>query len=104
MPTNSLKNLKIDPTPVEKRRGIKISDRTKEAYAKHDRSKDDPENPVLSPDKWAKAMRRDEFFRPVKLQTTVRIDADVVAWLKSKGTGHISRINKILRQAMQADS
>jgi uncharacterized protein (DUF4415 family) len=36
-------------------------------------------------------------------QTTVRIDADVPAWLKSKGAGHIGRVNKILRKATLAD-
>jgi len=40
---------------------------------------------------------------PVKKQTTARIDADVVAWLKSKGAGHISRVNEIPRKAMLAD-
>ena len=48
-------------------------------------------------------MRRDEFFRPVKKQTTVRIDADVLAWLKSKGDGHLSRINAILRERMNQE-
>ena len=91
------------PAPPEKRKVIKISKRTKRLYAAHDHSKDDPENPVLPPEKWAKAMRRDEMFRPLKKQTTVRIDADVLAWLKSKGAGHISRVNDILRSAMIAD-
>jgi len=48
-------------------------------------------------------MRREEFFRPIKKQTTVRIDADVLAWLRSKGAGHLSRINEILRERMVAD-
>lgn len=104
MPTNSRKNMTVKPTPVEDRKGIKISDKTMALYAAHDHSKDDPENPVLPPEKWAKAMRRDEFFRPIKKQTTVRIDADVLAWLKSKGEGHLSRVNQILRDAMLADS
>jgi uncharacterized protein (DUF4415 family) len=45
-------------------------------------------------------MTRDEFFRPVKKQTTVRIDADVLDWLRSKGEGHLTRINEILRRTM----
>jgi len=40
------------------------------------------------------------FFRPVKQPVTVRIDADVLAWLKSKGKGYQTRINQILRGAM----
>jgi uncharacterized protein (DUF4415 family) len=48
-------------------------------------------------------MRRDEFFRPVKKLTTVRIDADVLDWLRSKGEGHLTRINEILRERMAAE-
>jgi uncharacterized protein (DUF4415 family) len=100
MPNNS----KIKVTPKDKRRGIKIDQNIKDLYAKRNRQLDkDPGSAPLHPDKWANAMRRDEFFRPIKKQTTVRIDADVLAWLKSKGTGHLSRINEILRRQMIAD-
>jgi uncharacterized protein (DUF4415 family) len=36
----------------------------------------------------------------VKQQTSVRLDADVLAWLKSQGKGYQTRMNKILREAM----
>ena len=39
-------------------------------------------------------------YRPNKQITTVRLDADVLAWLKSKGRGYQTRINAILRQSM----
>ncbi len=94
----------IDPMPVEKRKGFKITDEMRAAYASRDKSKDDPDAPVLPPEKWANAMRRDEFFRPIKKQTTVRIDADVLDWLKSKGEGHLTRINEILREQMLAET
>ena len=42
------------------------------------------------------------FYRPVKMSTTVRIDADVLAWLRAQGKGYQSRINAILRQTMLA--
>lgn len=48
---------------------------------------------------WKNATRG-VFYRPVKQQLTVRIDADVVAWLKSQGSGYQSRLNHILRGAM----
>ena len=48
---------------------------------------------------WAGAVRG-KFYRPVKRQLTVRIDADVVAWLKSYGKGYQSRLNAILRSVM----
>ena len=39
-------------------------------------------------------------YRPVKQSTTVRIDADVLLWLKAKGRGYQTRLNAILRDAM----
>jgi uncharacterized protein (DUF4415 family) len=45
---------------------------------------------------------RGKFYRPVKRQLTVRIDADVIEWLKSQGRGYQSRLNDILRAAMLA--
>jgi uncharacterized protein (DUF4415 family) len=98
MPNNS----KFERTPVSERKGIKISDKTREAWKNRDTSQDnDPDyHPPLPPDRWAHAMTREEFFRPIKKQTTVRIDADVLDWLKSKGEGHLTRINDILRAKM----
>src|SRR5258708_21590429 len=46
---------------------------------------------------------RSGLYRPVKRQMTVRIDADVVEWLKSRGGGHHSILNQILRSAMLTD-
>jgi uncharacterized protein (DUF4415 family) len=48
---------------------------------------------------WEGAVRG-KFYRPIKRQLTVRIDADVLAWLKSHGKGYQSRLNAILRSAM----
>jgi uncharacterized protein (DUF4415 family) len=41
------------------------------------------------------------FYRPVKQPVTIRIDADVLAWLKSKGKGYQTRINRLFRAAMR---
>jgi len=41
-----------------------------------------------------------KFYRPIKKPLTLRIDADVLAWLKSQGKGYQTRINQILRSAM----
>jgi uncharacterized protein (DUF4415 family) len=41
-----------------------------------------------------------KFYRPLKTAVSVRIENDVLAWLKSKGEGHIGRVNEILRNAM----
>jgi uncharacterized protein (DUF4415 family) len=39
---------------------------------------------------------------PAKAQLTIRLDADVLAWLKSNGRGYQTRINRILRVAMES--
>jgi uncharacterized protein (DUF4415 family) len=41
-----------------------------------------------------------KFYRPVKQSLTIRLDADVIAWLKSQGSGYQTRINSLLRSAM----
>ncbi len=58
--------------------------------------------PATKEQDWQGAARG-KFYRPVKQQLTVRIDADVLAWLKSQGKGYQSRLNEILRAAMIAN-
>jgi uncharacterized protein (DUF4415 family) len=41
------------------------------------------------------------FYRPRKAAVTIRLDADVVAWLKAAGAGYQTRVNSYLRQLMQ---
>jgi len=41
-----------------------------------------------------------KFFRPRKQPVTLRLDADVLAWLKSTGRGYQTRVNFLLRHAM----
>lgn len=55
--------------------------------------------PVLPEDFWKNAIRG-RFYRPTKTSTTVRIDSDVLAWLRSGGDGYQTRLNAILRRAM----
>jgi len=43
------------------------------------------------------------FYRPRKVQRSLRIDADVVAWFESQGVGHLTRMNQTLRAAMLDD-
>ena len=44
-----------------------------------------------------------KFYRPVKKSVSMRIDADVVAWLKHKGKGYTTRVNAMLRSEMQRE-
>lgn len=58
--------------------------------------------PPLKESFWKNAVRN-PFYRPVKQQLTVRLDADVVVWLRQQGKGYQTRLNQVLRQAMLND-
>jgi uncharacterized protein (DUF4415 family) len=45
-----------------------------------------------------------KFYRPRKTSVTIRLDADVLAWLKATGEGYQTRINTYLRQLMQRNA
>jgi len=60
---------------------------------------DTSEIPPLTETFWQDAVRN-PFYRPVQQQITVRMDADVLTWLRSTGRGYQSKLNVILRQAM----
>ena len=45
-----------------------------------------------------------EAWPPAKHQLTIRLDADVLKWLKAQGRGYQTRINRILRAAMESQS
>jgi len=42
------------------------------------------------------------FYRPPKKPVTMRLDADVVEWLRSYGRGYQTRANSLLRHAMES--
>lgn len=41
-----------------------------------------------------------KFYRPAKKSVTIRLDADVLQWLKAYGRGYQTRVNGLLRHAM----
>ena len=43
------------------------------------------------------------YYKPVKKQLTVRLDAVLIEWLKSQGKGYQTRLNDILKKAMIED-
>lgn len=55
------------------------------------------------PESFWKSAVRNPFYRPVKRQLTLRLDADVIAWLRQQGKGYQTRINRLLRAAMLED-
>jgi uncharacterized protein (DUF4415 family) len=55
---------------------------------------------------WSDA-RRGLFYRPVKQQLTLRLDADVIAWFKKHTTpdeGYQTLINRALREYVQGQA
>jgi len=49
---------------------------------------------------WSKAVVG-RFYRPLKKSLTIRVDADVLARLKGLGKGYQTRVNSILREAVE---
>jgi uncharacterized protein (DUF4415 family) len=41
-----------------------------------------------------------KFYRPAKTPVTMRLDSDVIAWLKAEGRGYQTKANWLLRHAM----
>ena len=63
----------------------------------------DEESPKLSKDQLARMKpMHSEYWKvePVKVPLSIKIDADVLAWFKSKGPGYQTRINQSLRDVM----
>jgi len=79
-------------TPKQKRE-------LKELAAMPDDTIDYSDIPPLTEKFWKNAIRN-PWYRPRKQQVTLRIDADVLAWLRRDGKGYQSRLNAVLRNAM----
>ena len=69
--------------------------------ARPDGQTDYSDIPPLDEAFWKNAVRN-PVYKPTKTSTTVRIDTDVLLWLRSQGKGYQSRINAILRREMLA--
>jgi uncharacterized protein (DUF4415 family) len=82
-------------TPARKRKLAKLA-------ARPDSEIDFSDIPPLKESFWKNAVRN-PFYRPVKQQLTVRLDADVVAWLRRQGKGYQTRLNRMLRKSMLED-
>ncbi|MBF9231743.1 BrnA antitoxin family protein, partial [Acinetobacter baumannii] len=46
------------------------------------------------------AVRQNQYYRRVNQQTSIRLDAEVLAWFKAQGKGNQTRMNENLREAM----
>jgi uncharacterized protein (DUF4415 family) len=97
MPTKIVK-YSIDPA-----KPAKLTAKQKAEIAalskKRDADIDYSDIPPLTND-FLRSAVRNPFYKPVKASTTVRVDSDVLMWLKSDGKGYQTRLNAILREAM----
>ncbi len=59
--------------------------------------------PRLEPDAFKNAKRFHEVFKPRKQLVSLRIDMDVLEWLKTSGPGYQTRANEVLRERMMTD-
>ncbi len=88
---------------VRKLGEYKLTDKQKRELealaAMPDSSIDFSDIPPLTEKFWKNAIRN-PWYRPRKEQVTLRIDADVLAWLRHGGKGYQSRLNSLLRNAM----
>lgn len=57
----------------------------------------------MKPEEWRDAVVG-KFYRPIKRQLTLRLDADVLAWFKQQGRGYQTRINDLLRDVMMKEA
>lgn len=74
-------------------------ERLRTLAARPDSEIDTSDIPEMTPEQWKNAVRG-RFYGSTKAPITARIDADVLAWLRSQGEDYQSRINDILRKEM----
>lgn len=58
--------------------------------------------PELTEEQLRRAVRG-QMYRPIKKPVTMRLDADVIAWLKQEGRGYQTKANALLRKEMLRD-
>ncbi len=55
----------------------------------------------VKPDEWKNAVQS-KFYRPRKEATSLIVDSDVLHWLRSQGVDYQTRMNQVLRDAINA--
>jgi len=67
-------------------------------------NKDFSDSPILTEEQMREFkpshLRNTANYKPIKKTVNVRLDADVIEWLQSGGSGYQTRMNAILREAM----
>jgi len=85
----------LNPPPLTDQQRAEIA----HLKARQGQGIDYSEIPPLDDGFWKTAVRN-PFCKPVKPTATIRVDSDVLSWLKKEGRGYQARANAILRDAM----
>jgi uncharacterized protein (DUF4415 family) len=80
------------------RRNLAQADEIRALERMRDRDIDTTDIPPVQD--WSKAVAG-KFYRPIQKPLVVRLDADVLAWLKEQGADYQVRINALLRSSME---
>ncbi|OOR91346.1 hypothetical protein B0181_03320 [Moraxella caviae] len=75
---------------------LPLNDELEQLKAMQDDNIDYSDIPPLSDEQIAQ-------FKPIKKQVTMRLDSDVLAWLKKDGKGYQTKANRLLRMLMLQD-
>jgi uncharacterized protein (DUF4415 family) len=85
---------------IPTRRSLTVAER-----AQLDALRGEPDTVDIPPapdENWATAVRG-KFYRPRKEAISLRLDMDVLDWLRRQGPGYQTTINRILRERMEAE-
>ncbi len=75
----------------------------KRLKAMKDKDIDLSDSPELTPEMFARGIVRQGLkSKPRKVQLCVRLDSDVLSWLRARGRGYQTQINALLRAYMEA--
>lgn len=58
--------------------------------------------PSTKPSDWQSAVRG-KFYKPLKKAVSLRLDIDILDWLKQNGSGYQTRTNAMLRRVMEEE-
>ena len=78
-----------------------VKDELKALAKRSDEDIDYSDIPAEDPRLWKNAERA-RFYRPVKSQITMRLDADVLEWFKSHHAKYQTAVNQALREYMES--
>jgi uncharacterized protein (DUF4415 family) len=92
----------VKKSPSDSRLTAARKRRLKDLSQRPDEQIDTSDIPELTEKFWGNAIRN-PFYRPLKRQLTLRLDADIIAWLRLQGRGYQTRANALLRDAMLVD-